>query len=133
MFRISNLDRSDKLLKSSIDLNQINEVFSDDPISQDKADKSMAGFLDNDKNYIPKDYPKTFYCAKPEKLPIKSKWLYDINDVIYLGIHKETKFINKNNKINQNYSFYHFYNWSMKNKKKKHNNPIMIKTINFDF
>ena len=88
---------------------------------------------DNTKNYIPTDYPENFYCATPNKLPIKSKWLYDSDNVLYLGIHNGTKFINNNYKINKNYFFYHFYNWSVKDKKNKHNNPVMIKKIKFDF
>jgi hypothetical protein len=88
---------------------------------------------DNNKTRIPKKYPTTFQCANPESLPIKSKWLYDIQNVLYLCIHKGTKFINKNDKINNDYCFYHFYNWSIKDKKKKHKNPIMIKTIKFNF
>lgn len=87
----------------------------------------------SNKNGIPKDYPKKFKCAKPEKLPIKSKWLYNSDNILYIGIHQGTKFINNNYKINNNYSFYHFYNWSNIDKKTKHHNPIMIKTIKFNF
>ena len=80
-------------------------------------------------NLIPNKFPDKFNIAKEEKFPVKSKWLYNTNIVDVLGIHRGTIYNIEKPIINTDFYFYHFYNWSNTDKRKKHKNPKMIKKI----